>query len=161
MYPHQKELPSPESHENRGQKVSGEGGEDSEDTFRIEEGTCLYSCYHNGCNFYTDNERDYQGQGIKASKQSAALSVQSGTGEIWCTGSREKLGDLEMSVIIKIKEEYASLVPGMSSQEYQSMKENGQHHLIIINNEGVYFFIQLYRQAKPACLNVQDVIRLA
>ena len=46
-----------------------------------------------------------------------------------------------MSIIIRIKEEYASLVPAMPPQEYQSLKqnikENGQHLPIILNQDGV------------------------
>jgi hypothetical protein len=60
MYPHQTEIPSPENSGNRAQKSDSEGSEGSEDIFRIEEGPHFYSCYHNGCDFHTNDEKYYQ-----------------------------------------------------------------------------------------------------
>jgi hypothetical protein len=57
--PHQTEIPSPENSENRAQKSSSEGSEGSEDIFRIEGSLHFYSCYHNGCDFRTNDEKDY------------------------------------------------------------------------------------------------------
>jgi hypothetical protein len=60
VYPHQTEIPSPENSGNRAQKSDSEGSEGSEDIFRIEEGPHFYSCYHNGCDFHTNDEKYYQ-----------------------------------------------------------------------------------------------------
>jgi hypothetical protein len=58
-YPHQTQIPSLENGENRAQKSSSEGSEGSEDIFCIEEDSHVYSCYHNYCNFHTNDEKDY------------------------------------------------------------------------------------------------------
>ena len=57
-YPHQAQIPSPERSENHTQKLASEGSEGSEDIFRIEGGP-HFSCYHNGCDFHTNDEKDY------------------------------------------------------------------------------------------------------
>jgi hypothetical protein len=59
LYPHQTEIPSPENSENRAQKSGSEGSEGSEGIFRSEGGLHFYSCYHNDCDFRTNDENDY------------------------------------------------------------------------------------------------------
>jgi hypothetical protein len=58
-YPHHTQIPSPENGENRAQKAGSEGSEGSEGIFHIEGGLYFYSCYHNGCDFHTNDEKDY------------------------------------------------------------------------------------------------------
>ena len=65
MYPHQTAIPSPENGENRAQKSGSEGSEGSEDIFRIEAGPHFYSCYHNGCDFRTTDEKDYHRHAVQ------------------------------------------------------------------------------------------------
>ena len=59
MYPHQTEISSPENGENRAQKAGSEGSEGSEGIFPMKRSPHFYSCYHNGCDFHTNDEKDY------------------------------------------------------------------------------------------------------
>jgi hypothetical protein len=43
---------------NRAQKSSSEGNEGNEDIFRFKGGP-HFSCYHNGCDFHTNDEKEY------------------------------------------------------------------------------------------------------
>ena len=45
--------------------VASEGSEGSEDIFRIEGGPDFYSCYHNGCDFHTNDEKDYHRHAVQ------------------------------------------------------------------------------------------------